>query len=106
MREPVLRDGYGWPARFPRVGRSIPRANRGPDEWLLLPLPGRGDRIRLTDLLRRAACAPPAASSAAPGAVGDLACQVRSPGRTPAVLCSYAWGGGARGGQMSASSRW
>ena len=40
---------------FPRVGRSIPRATGGPDEWLLLPLPGRGDRIRLTDLLRRAA---------------------------------------------------
>src|SRR5439155_4184846 len=38
---------------FPRVGRSIPRATGGPDEWLLLPLPGREDRIRLTDLLRR-----------------------------------------------------
>src|SRR5262249_16746160 len=39
-------------------GRSIPRATGGPDEWLLPPLPGRGDRIRLTDLLRRAARPP------------------------------------------------
>src|SRR5207249_1218170 len=38
---------------FPRVGRSIPRATGEPDEWLLLPLSGREDRIRLTDLLRR-----------------------------------------------------
>src|SRR6185295_5981041 len=40
---------------FPRVGRSILRATGGPDEWLLLPLSGREDRIRLTDLLRRTA---------------------------------------------------
>src|SRR5947208_14827298 len=38
---------------FPRVGRSIPRATGGPDEWLLLPPPEREDRTRLTDLLRR-----------------------------------------------------
>src|SRR5439155_16060433 len=38
---------------FPRVGRSIPRATGGPDEWLLPPPGERGDRIRLTDLLRR-----------------------------------------------------
>src|SRR5262245_47964736 len=43
---------------FPRVGRTSPRATGGPDEWLLPPLPGRGDRIRLTDLLRRAARPP------------------------------------------------
>src|SRR5262249_35236907 len=56
--EPGLRARRGWPARSPRVGRSIPRATGGPDEWLLPPLPGGGDRIRLTDLLRRAAPAP------------------------------------------------
>src|SRR5947209_10954074 len=38
---------------FPRVGRSIPRATGGPDEWLLPPPDERGNRIRLTDLLRR-----------------------------------------------------
>src|SRR5438445_7785764 len=38
---------------FPRVGRSIPRATGGPDEWLLSPLGERGNRTRLTDLLRR-----------------------------------------------------
>src|SRR5262245_60420246 len=53
--------GHGLPARSPRVGRSIPRATGGPDEWLLPPLSGRGDRIRLTDLLRRAAPAGPLA---------------------------------------------
>src|SRR5262245_17633873 len=45
---------------FPRVGRSIPRATGGPDEWLLLPPVGRKPRIRLTDLLRRTACRPEA----------------------------------------------
>src|SRR5439155_25597430 len=38
---------------FPRVGRSIPRATGGPDEWLLPPPDERGNRIGLTDLLRR-----------------------------------------------------
>src|SRR3989442_10110868 len=38
---------------FPRVGPSIPRATGGPDEWLLSPLSERGNRNRLTDLLRR-----------------------------------------------------
>src|SRR5438094_9463066 len=66
---------------FPRVGRSIPRATGGPDEWLLPPPGERGDRIRLTDLLRRlylpgaravlgrgcaAPCAPPRPPDPAP----------------------------------------
>src|SRR5439155_6864775 len=68
---------------FPRVGRSIPRATGGPDEWLLPPPDGRGNRIRLTDLLRRlylpgaravlgrgcaAPCAPPTPPDPAPHA--------------------------------------
>src|SRR5881398_818242 len=36
-----------------RVVRPFPRATGGPDEWLLPPPGERGDRIRLTDLLRR-----------------------------------------------------
>src|SRR5947199_2859864 len=69
---------------FPRVGRSIPRATGGPDEWLLPPPDERGNRIRLTDLLRRiqllpgaravlgrgcaAPCAPPMPPDPAPHA--------------------------------------
>src|SRR5437870_13714658 len=67
----------------PRVGRSITRAAGGPDEWLLPPPDERGNRIRLTALLRRqflpgaravlgrgcaAPCAPPMPPDPAPPA--------------------------------------
>src|SRR5881296_747690 len=73
---------------FPRVGRSIPRATGGPDEWLLSPLGERGNRTRLTDLLRRffkflpgaravlarcARCAPPMPPDPAPHAANPRA---------------------------------
>src|SRR5437667_6432938 len=87
---------------FPRVGRSIPRATGGPDEWLLPPPGERGDRIRLTDLLRRlylpgaravlgrgcaAPCAPPMPPDPAPHAAKPRAASL--PG-VRAVLARYA----------------
>src|SRR5213594_3733776 len=68
---------------FPRVGRSIPRATGGPDEWLLPPPGERGNRIRLTDLLRRLVL---------PGARAVLA---RYAGKPRAAYPSVRRGGGA-----------
>src|SRR5205807_4971346 len=63
---------------FPRVGRSIPRATGGPDEWLLSPLGERGNRTRLTDLLRRM-------RRRGPGGIGASAAHAaRDPPRTGA----------------------
>src|SRR5437899_10242488 len=82
---------------FPRVGRSIPRATGGPDEWLLPPPSERGNRIRLTDLLRRIQFLPGARAVLARL---RLAALLRCP-RTP----SLARGKAARGSNASGGAR-
>src|SRR5947208_10226481 len=68
---------------FPRVGRSIPRATGGPDEWLLPPPGERGDRIRLTDLLRRLYLAGARAVLARYARCGPTLARLRRAPRTP-----------------------
>src|SRR2546428_2964991 len=69
---------------FPRVGRSIPRATGGPDEWLLPPPDERGNRIRLTDLLRRIQLLPGARAVLGRGCAAPCAPPIcpRTPRRT------------------------
>src|SRR5213080_50293 len=81
---------------FPRVGRSIPRATGGPDEWLLPPPGERGDRIRLTDLLRRVYFKFSRGPVRCSGAAGPRPALLRCP-RTPSLARSKA----ARGSHLS-----